>query len=131
MPREIKFRGRRKDNKEWVYGFYIHDTNTGVDMHMIWNNDSMYSVDPETVGQYTGREDDNGAEIYESAEVIVTLKDWSTGKVLVKAQVKVEFRDCQFGFEWGFRKEFLTFSDFSNTTFEVVDHPHLLKEEEA
>ena len=77
--REIKFRGKRKDNGEWVYGF--------VEFHLVDGNlaqtkqdafityDSMdetgkvyrhrYEVDPVTVGEYTGLNDKNGVEIYE------------------------------------------------------------------
>jgi uncharacterized phage protein (TIGR01671 family) len=57
--REIKFRGRRVDNGEWVFG----DFHYGILTKSVFIN--VNEVDSETVGQYTGLKDQNGAEIYE------------------------------------------------------------------
>lgn len=56
--REIKFRGRRIDNKEWVYGCYVnrhgrHSIVTQLPSHL----DYDIQVEPESVGQYTGLRD--------------------------------------------------------------------------
>lgn len=65
--RDILFRGKRKDNGEWVEGCYICDPD--LDYHYIsgydyyssengWERESYcYEVDPETVGQWTGMYD--------------------------------------------------------------------------
>lgn len=51
MNRTIKFRGKRIDNGQWVYGFlaedyYINDVNS--------QDFPSIEIAPETVGQFTG-----------------------------------------------------------------------------
>lgn len=60
--REIKFRGKRIDNGEWVYGFYAKQ---GKNHHIVKESFGGWVVDPDTVGEYTGLKDRNGVEIYE------------------------------------------------------------------
>lgn len=69
--REIKFRGRRVDNGEWVEGSLITKITPKEVEPVFWTtliHDGALTaveVDPATVGQFTGLLDKNGREIYE------------------------------------------------------------------
>ena len=64
--REIKFRGKRVDNGEWVFGHYCTDYYDGI-RHLISEDDGTNGLylNPETVGQFTGIQDANDVYIYE------------------------------------------------------------------
>mgnify|MGYP004528373497 CR=1 FL=1 len=69
--REILFRGKRKDNGEWVYGSLIQRKVWSSEFYVIRVEDNgfdsyeEYEIIPETVGQFTELCDKNGKKIFE------------------------------------------------------------------
>ena len=71
------YRGKRADNGEWVYGYYVKDVRSyGLvsnpsyrEEHQIWynkdNKQVCAEVIPETVGQWTGLTDKNGIKVFD------------------------------------------------------------------
>lgn len=69
MNREILFKAKRKDNGEWVEGYYRYIP--CVDGHYIMptnprNRIEQYEIDPDTLCQYTGLTDKNDKKIWEN-----------------------------------------------------------------
>lgn len=104
--RDIKFRGKRIDNEEWVYG-WLRPLWQAVDSperwaiidssHTVFKNDGWTIADgelevhPETVGQFTGLTDKNG--------------DWYAGDIFEDAVGRIWFieyneKNAMFLFCW-------------------------------
>lgn len=70
MKRDIKFRAKRLDNGEWVYGLlWKKHFNSRESFISCFpdkdDNETAFRIDPLTLGQYTGLKDKNDKEVYQ------------------------------------------------------------------
>lgn len=80
--RTIKFRGKRLDNKAWVFGSYSDFLIAGenepqpciIYTHPDKIGNMIIAVDPKTISQFTGLTDKNGTEIYEGDIILCKEK---------------------------------------------------------
>ncbi|MFT8930043.1 MAG: YopX family protein [Sporolactobacillus sp.] len=141
--RQIKFRGKRTGNSEWEYGdlaqakdgfIYICESQSVDERYGIGNRGEenilhdAYSVQPKTVGQYTGLKDKNGREIYEG-DIVHFKCSGLSGKGYVywagkTAQFKIlDIRDRTKGRSYPFYEDAVYRVDGN-----IYENPGLLKE---
>ncbi|MFL2133039.1 YopX family protein [Desemzia sp. FAM 23990] len=84
--REIKVRGKRLDNNEWVYGVPIKNSFGKAHLICIATIDQLgypmerlhefcFEVDHHTVGQYIGRKNEGDEDVFEFDVASVILQD--------------------------------------------------------
>ncbi len=83
MAIEIEFRGKRKDNGEWVYGDIIHHRDGKIS---ICPNPCRYGygaiegfaeqVDRDTIGRFIGIWDKEGVKVYEGDKILWEEEEW-------------------------------------------------------
>lgn len=142
VMREIKFRGKRLDNGEWVHGDLLHidgscliyfgskdqtseleiDRNYVIAVEIF--RDEIAVVDPSTIGQYTGLKDKNSKEIYEG-----DVLRWFVNDLISTAPV--EYRDGAFWMVRDINTGHGVWNDWLRGEYEIFgnihDNPELLK----
>lgn len=113
MMREILFRGKRKDNGEWVEGDLRQDKDIGASYISGWNYYTDCAglerepfedeVIPKTVGQYTGLNDNNGRKIFEG-DIVECFDE----RINVKFYAAVEFGNPNGEYNWGYQLNFIS-----------------------
>ena len=126
MTREIKFRGKRIDTGEWVYGSLIQ-WKDGVTTIITETKEDHYesSVNPDTVGQYTGLRDRKGKDVWEgdllrTPEGDIMVAEWIDAKIITRCVRPYNPR----------YKNSLTFAyPVSVVVGNIYDNPELLEDE--
>jgi len=137
--REIKFRGKREDNNEWVYGFYKKKRNvhTGEYDHFITDvtynpdTDSTYFTDHKiingTVGEYIGLKDPYGKDVYEGDILmpgwIISYCDGMSIDVFLERKVEVGWHIAENNFNGAF--EAIFYKDNLEILGNIHDNPEL------
>ncbi|MEK0313729.1 hypothetical protein [Cohnella sp. 56] len=82
MARAIRFRGRRKDNGEWIYGWLVIQPDGTAFISQFYKRGEWVEVDPETVGQMVDERD--GVEYFEGDTVKYISKEQTGTRVKYK-----------------------------------------------
>ena len=138
MKREILFRGKSVGTGEWLYGHLFNYGLTApsnvpcicVCVPKSWKEAySLYTVHPETIGQYTGLKDKNGKKIFEGDILDYTVFDVFGEEHQCKGVVKwvddcliCDSSDGFNGFAWVV-KQSIELDVIGN----VTDNPELMK----
>ena len=134
--REILFRGKRKDNGEWIKGSFWDEIHGELVRIAQYGSCVFRHVDLTTVGQFTGLTDKNGKKIFEGDIVHVLgnqdVDDWKN----VDYTALIAFIDGGFCAidgtieEHGFIRYALARLDFSLEVIgNIHDNPELLRSE--
>ena len=141
MAREILFKAKRKDNGEWVEGYYCikktycFDNRTGFKTIIITEQSSTgtvsFEVNPDTICQYTGLTDKNGNNIWEKD--LVQIDAYSYMECEEDAFGVLEYSDAYASFGLSLEDRFARICDLQGsytTIYEVLgnifDNPELL-----
>lgn len=149
MNREILFKAKRKDNGEWVEGYYIYHIKRTIcplgdsvkpedEQHVImqdgfsdWNmprNTVVYEIDPDTLCQYTGLTDKNGKKIWEN-DILKANLDESYPEDIT--YIKILWNECRFCVNENYSTDIWTLEKWDAEHFQVCgnifDNPDLLE----
>ena len=140
VNREILFKAKRKDNGEWVEGYYLGIAKIN---HFICTGKikldgavkgilapEMYAIDPTTICQYTGLTDKNGRKIWEN-DILKAHLDKNYPQDIT--YTKIIWNECRFCTNENHSIDIETLEKWDAEHYEVCgnvfDNPDLLEVE--
>jgi len=159
MSNNNLYRGKRKNNKEWVYGCLVDNLfvldadkspvcyimpdaglNSGIPYYDCWEDLANwiddYEVIPETVGQYSGKEDKNGCRIFKDDVVSLHQFLFDGSEVECESRGVISYQETYFSIakiESKFIEEYSGYKkgegEFPMTDFQPIHYKYGLHEE--
>lgn len=139
--REILFKGKRKDNGEWIEGSLITSINRAwissektdpQRLRSISNTDAIWraiEIIPETICQFTGLCDKNGKRIWENNVVWLVYNGEGHIYQIVWDNSELDFKATNGEENYGSNFEYLLCCDEIEVIGNIFDNPELLQEE--
>ena len=141
MSRAILFKGKRKDNGEWVKGFvfefkskiYISEmTQTFITVYYTEEsvadfNMRAYEIVPATLCQYTGLTDKNGKKIWENDICEMVYDGTIHIYVVVWDKTELDFKGTNGKENYGCNFEYLGCCEEIVVIGNIFDNPELLE----
>ena len=120
--REIKFRAKRMDSNEWLFGSLFIDKNKHC--YIKEPNGKLYLIkNKDTVEQFSDLKDKNGKDIYEGDVIRCTLLDDKERIGVVQFYKGCFWFICNNGYS----DEYLYYMCDKEIIGNVVDNPELIK----
>jgi uncharacterized phage protein (TIGR01671 family) len=127
---QILHKAKRKDNKEWVVGYYVRYGHTGKEKHYIvpeYASDLYaFEIDETTLCRFTGLKDKNKVYLWEHDIVVINGEDsyfhivWEEDRACYELESEIQNIVVTFDNYWSHETE--CYGNF-------IDNPDLLFEE--
>ena len=145
LMREILFKGKKKDDGEWIEGYLFDDGMLGEKRMFIgklviapyegpirgkWTviANGFDEVDPDTICQFTGLCDKNGKRIWENDVVWLVCDGEEHIYQIVWDNSELDFKAAKGEENYGTSYEYLLCCDEIKVIGNIFDNPELLQE---
>lgn len=139
MNREILFRAKRLDTNKWVAGDLRQNRDLGTvyisgygyysSAEGLQRESFEYEVDPKTLGQYVGYEDDKKQKIFEGDIAEMVYDGEVSTYVIVWDNDELDFKGTNGKINYGRNFDYIPCCDSIEVIGNIHDNPEMIKEE--